>query len=143
MSSTSQGRRVLETERLSRLTTRLCPYQRSDILLCTASYNLPSKRFYLLGYCRAISCSVFAIVQDTMTSEASFAVATTFELLGSPTLLCILGSHLFFNLKEAAEHGVNVGTNWASYSHSAIRFDESGSLNSEGECVSTPSYLNF
>ena len=32
---------------------------------------------------------------------------------------------MFFNLKEAAEHGVNVGTNWSSYSHSAIRFDES------------------
>ena len=31
---------------------------------------------------------------------------------------------MFFNLKEAAEHGVNIGTNWSSYSHSAIRFDE-------------------
>ena len=43
---------------------------------------------------------------------------------GSPTLLSVLGSRLFFNLKEAAEHGVNVGTNWSSYSHSAIHFDE-------------------
>ena len=42
----------------------------------------------------------------------------------SPTFLCVLGSRLFFNLKEAAEHGVNVGTNWSSYSHSVIRFDE-------------------
>ena len=42
---------------------------------------------------------------------------------GSPTLLCDLGSRMFFNLKEAAEHSVNVGTNWSSYSHSAIRFD--------------------
>ena len=44
--------------------------------------------------------------------------------LASPTLLSILGSRMFFNLKEAAEHGVNVGTNWSSYSHSAIHFDE-------------------
>ena len=43
---------------------------------------------------------------------------------GSPTLLCVAGSRMFFNLKEAAEHGVNIGTNWSSYSHSAIRFDE-------------------
>ena len=28
-------------------------------------------------------------------------------------------------VEEAAEHGVNIGTNWSSYSHSAIRFDES------------------
>ena len=46
-----------------------------------------------------------------------------FSLLGSPTILCILGSQVFFNLKEAAEHNVNVGTNWDSYSHSAIDFD--------------------
>ena len=26
---------------------------------------------------------------------------------------------MFFNLREAAEHGVNVGTNWASYPQSA------------------------
>ena len=36
------------------------------------------------------------------------------DTLGSPTFLCILGSRMFFNLKEAAEHGVNVGTNWGS-----------------------------
>ena len=34
---------------------------------------------------------------------------------------------MFFNIKEAAEHGVNIGTNWASYlpsiSEEAIRFE--------------------
>ena len=45
-------------------------------------------------------------------------------LFGEPTLLCIAGSRIFFNLKEAAEHGVNIGTNWSSYSRSAIRFGE-------------------
>ena len=53
----------------------------------------------------------------------SFLVAVLLEGLGSPTLLCVAGSRMFFNLKEAAEHGVNVGTNWSSYSHSAIHFD--------------------
>ena len=43
--------------------------------------------------------------------------------LGSPVLLSVLGSRMFYNLKEAAEHGVNIGTNRSSYSHSAIRFD--------------------
>ena len=55
----------------------------------------------------------------------SFLVITLLVGFGSPTLLCVAGSRMFFNLKEAAEHGVNVGTNWSSYSHSAIRFDES------------------
>lgn len=31
---------------------------------------------------------------------------------GSPTLLCILGSHLLINLKEAGEKGYNEGTNY-------------------------------
>ena len=39
------------------------------------------------------------------------------QALGSPTLLCMLGSRMFFNLREAAGHGVNVGTNWSSYLH--------------------------
>lgn len=67
---------------------------------------------------RAISCSVFNILDDKFAE--SLLSANVLESLGNPTLLCILGSRMFFNLKEAAEHGVNVGTNWSSYSHSAV-----------------------
>ena len=56
--------------------------------------------------------------------EGDSVVTVLLSALGSPTFLCVLGSRMFFNLKEAAEHGVNVGTNWSSYSRSAIRFDE-------------------
>lgn len=31
---------------------------------------------------------------------------------------------MLFNLKEAAEHGVNVGTNWSSQWHTTMRFEE-------------------
>ena len=55
---------------------------------------------------------------------ASLLVFSLLQGFGSPTLLCVAGSRMFFNLKEAAEHGVNIGTNWSSYSHSDIRFDE-------------------
>ena len=54
----------------------------------------------------------------------SFLVIILLSGFGSPALLCVAGSRMFFNLKEAAEHGVNIGTNWSSYSHSAIHFDE-------------------
>ena len=56
--------------------------------------------------------------------ESSFLVDALLLGLGSPTLLSVAGSRMFFNIKEAAEHGVNIGTNWSSYSHSAIRLDE-------------------
>ena len=77
-------------------------------------------------HCFALSTifvTVFVLIGDVL--ESTNTVFDNIVLtLGSPTLLCILGSRLFFNLKEAAEHDVNVGTNWSSYSHSAIRFDE-------------------
>ena len=71
---------------------------------------------------RAICVSVFAIVGNEI--NVSFEVATIMETFGNPTLLCILGSRMFFNLKEAAEHGVNIGTNWSSYPDSVMQFDE-------------------
>ena len=61
-------------------------------------------------------------MNDSLTN--SFLVDELLSGLGGPILLSIAGSRMFFNLKEAAEHGVNIGTNWSSYSHSAIRFDE-------------------
>lgn len=64
---------------------------------------------------RAIFCAVFNIIDDEL-GTTSVLIPYISQAVGSPTLLCILGSHMFFNLKEAAEHGVNSGTNWSSYS---------------------------
>ncbi|EJD00607.1 uncharacterized protein FOMMEDRAFT_159364 [Fomitiporia mediterranea MF3/22] len=41
----------------------------------------------------------------------------------SPTLLCVLGSHLLINLKEAGERGVNEGTDYRSRTVSNFEFD--------------------
>ena len=62
---------------------------------------------------------VFLII-SAFYYNSNVIVVEVIGTLGSPTLLCILGSRMFFNLKEAGEHGVNVGTNWSSYSHSAL-----------------------
>ena len=72
---------------------------------------------------RAIFVALFSIVGARLLTSNT-AVEGVLNTLGRPTLLSILGSHMFFNLKEAAEHGVNIGTNWTSYTHSAIRFDK-------------------
>ena len=48
---------------------------------------------------------------------------------------------MFFNLHEAAEHGVNIGTNWSSYSHSAIRFDEPQFAETHPEYVISAPYI--
>ena len=61
-----------------------------------------------------ISCATFNIVNDSLPSATLLAEAVM-QTLGNPTLLSILGSRMFFNLKEAAEHGINTGTNWISH----------------------------
>ena len=65
---------------------------------------------------------IVQLLGDRFSSD-SFMATVLLEGIGSPTLLCVVGSRIFFNLKEAAEHDVNIGTNWSSYSHSAIHFD--------------------
>ena len=71
---------------------------------------------------RAICVAAFNIAGNEI--DTSLVTSIVLEALGSPILLCILGSRMFFNLKEAAEHVVNIGTNWSSYSNSAICFEE-------------------
>ena len=73
---------------------------------------------------RTISVGILAIVSEEMSPTEPAVVSYIFGLLASTTPLCILGSRIFFNLKEAAERGITVGTNWASYSQSTIDFAE-------------------
>lgn len=116
--SAIQGHRVLETEWLPWLTSRGRPHQRSRFLFLSVSvrgviWSLSDSMSF-----RAMACAVFSVATAL---TASFIPAAIFQSLSDPALLCILGSHMFFNVKEAAEHGVNVGTNWSSYSHSVLR----------------------
>lgn len=92
-------------------------------VLHVACPNRPASVFVNVSL-RAIFVAVFATIGDKFLFNNS-AVNYIVVSLDIPTLLSILGSRMFFNLREAAEHGVNVGTNWSSYSHSAIRFNES------------------
>ena len=80
-----------------------------------------------------------SIILESVQTDDSFLLSAFLEGLGSPTLLCILGNRVFFNLEEAAEHGVNVGTNWSSHSHSSIHFEEPHHGVSDFESVNVPS----
>ncbi|KAH8109979.1 hypothetical protein DFH11DRAFT_1515033 [Phellopilus nigrolimitatus] len=44
------------------------------------------------------------------------------DALGNPSLLCVLGSHLLTNLKEAGERGANGGTSYRMKTTSSIEF---------------------
>ncbi|KAH8109836.1 hypothetical protein DFH11DRAFT_1515133, partial [Phellopilus nigrolimitatus] len=49
-------------------------------------------------------------------------VAQLLTILGSPSLLCVLGSHLLVHLKEAGERGANGGTSYRMKTMSNIEF---------------------
>ena len=55
-------------------------------------------------------CSVFNITNFTIGVTNAFAGNLLFSL-GNPAFMSLLGNHMLFNLKEAAEQGVNEGTN--------------------------------
>ncbi|KAH8112170.1 hypothetical protein DFH11DRAFT_1545874 [Phellopilus nigrolimitatus] len=58
-----------------------------------------------------IFCSVMEIVSDQLNIR-NVLLADLLAILGSPSLLCIVGSHLLVHLKEAGERGANGGTSY-------------------------------
>lgn len=69
---------------------------------------------------RLMFCTVANVV--AFGAELSQLLQNIFNVLGNPTLLCIMGSHLLIHLREAAEKGRNEGTSYRSKPHSAIDF---------------------
>ncbi|KAH8109181.1 hypothetical protein DFH11DRAFT_1515867 [Phellopilus nigrolimitatus] len=68
-----------------------------------------------------IFCSVTEIIGDQLFAQ-NVIVAQLLTILGSPSLLCVLGSHLLVHLKEAGERGANGGTSYRMKTMSSIGF---------------------
>ncbi|KAH8106551.1 hypothetical protein DFH11DRAFT_1549884 [Phellopilus nigrolimitatus] len=64
---------------------------------------------------------VMHIVSDQL-SITNVLLAHLLNVLGSPSLLCVLGSHLLVHLKEAGERGANGGTSYRMKTMSGIEF---------------------
>ena len=76
----------------------------------------------LLRHHSALTC----LILNLTNMEMDFAISTfsqvASESLGSPTLLSIFGSRMFFNLKEAAERNADIDSRWSVESQNAIVF---------------------
>ncbi|KAH8109163.1 hypothetical protein DFH11DRAFT_1548465 [Phellopilus nigrolimitatus] len=70
---------------------------------------------------RVIFCSVMEIISAQL-DVSNILLADFMTLLGSPSLLCVLGSHLLVHLKEAGERGVNEGMSYKMKTISNIEF---------------------
>ncbi|KAH8112167.1 hypothetical protein DFH11DRAFT_1545872 [Phellopilus nigrolimitatus] len=68
-----------------------------------------------------IFCSVMEIMAIQLIISST-VVADLLDVLGSPSLLCLLGSRLLVHLKEAGEMGANGGTSYRMNTMSNIEF---------------------
>ncbi|KAH8109195.1 hypothetical protein DFH11DRAFT_1814244, partial [Phellopilus nigrolimitatus] len=59
-----------------------------------------------LYFIMVIACSVMEIITDQL-DITNVLLANFLVILGNPSLLCVLGSHLLVHLKEAGERGAN------------------------------------
>ncbi|KAH8109219.1 hypothetical protein DFH11DRAFT_1548514 [Phellopilus nigrolimitatus] len=70
---------------------------------------------------RVIFCSVMRIMAIQFYIP-NILLADFLTILGSPSFLCVLGSHLLVHLKEAGERGANGGTSYRMKTMSNIDF---------------------
>ncbi|EJC99041.1 uncharacterized protein FOMMEDRAFT_161261 [Fomitiporia mediterranea MF3/22] len=59
----------------------------------------------------AVACCTFNVIETRIKIPNAYLAAVIGDL-GSPSLLCLLGSRLLVHLKEAAEQGHNEGTSY-------------------------------
>ncbi|KAH8107333.1 hypothetical protein DFH11DRAFT_1517754 [Phellopilus nigrolimitatus] len=76
----------------------------------------------VIYYFMVILCSAIDLILASESNVANVLLAGTLALLGSPSLLCVIGSHLLVHLKEAGEQGVNEGTSYRMTPVSSIGF---------------------
>ncbi|KAH8109854.1 hypothetical protein DFH11DRAFT_1746854 [Phellopilus nigrolimitatus] len=68
-----------------------------------------------------IFCSVMEIMANQLYIPNAL-LADILSILGSPSLLCVLGNHLLVHLKETGERGANGGTSYRMKTMSNLEF---------------------
>ena len=84
---------------------------------------------------------MFAILTFRLRFSNDF-LSSILVQLGNPAFLCVLGSRMLFNLKEAGERGQNEGTSYNATSRtvSGMEFAEPHQVNPEGEIHASLSF---
>ena len=112
----------MEAARVVGIEAASCHDQRPCTIPYDVSLSNLSTEMVTLTIFSAVSIGLLADAIEEL-EDTSIIELFIFDLLVSTTPLSIIGSRIFFNLKEAADHGVSTGSNWASYANSAIRFN--------------------
>ncbi|OCB87157.1 hypothetical protein A7U60_g5671 [Sanghuangporus baumii] len=86
----------------------------------------------ILYFIFVIIITVFAILGFKLQLSTVF-LGTLLNTLGNPSFLCILGSRILINLKDAGEQGCNEGTSYKVPTRTVTEMDFAESINRERE----------
>ena len=111
-------------------------------MLCTYRFLVIKYAFSNILLIRVILCSVINLIDYQLEYELDSTRSSIISILGSPSLLCLLGSRMFINLKEAGSSDVKSGSSTSALSQqsgssvvSDLQFaDVTGSMNSGKYC---------
>ena len=111
-------------------------------MLCTYLFLVIKYSLTNILLLRIIFCSIINLVVYQLEYELDSTRNSIVYILGNPSLLCLLGSRMFINLKEAGSSDVKSGSSTSAPSQqsgrsvvSDLQFaDVTGSMNSGKYC---------
>ena len=114
-------------------------------MLCTYRFLVIKYALSNILLLRVIFCSIINLVDYQLEYELDSTREIIVSTLGNPILLCLLGSRMFINLKEAGSSDVKGGSSTSAPSQqsgrsvvSDLQFaDVSGSMNSGKYCLTS------
>ena len=114
-------------------------------MLCTYRFLVIKYSLTNILLLRIIFCSIINLVVYQLEYELDSTRNNIVYILGNPSLLCLLGSRMFINLKEAGSSDVKGGSSTSAPSQqsgssvvSDLQFaDVTGSMNSGKYCLTS------
>ena len=114
-------------------------------MLCTYRFLVIKYALTNILLIRILFCSIINLIDYQLGHEINSTRNSIFSILGNPSLLCLLGSRMFINLKEAGSSDVKSGSSTSAPSQqsgnsvvSDLQFaDVTGSMNSGKYCLTS------
>ena len=114
-------------------------------MLCTYRFLVIKYALTNILLLRFIFCSIINLIGFKSDYELNSTREVIVYILGNPSLLCLLGSRMFINLKEAGSSDVKSGSSTSALSQqsgrsvvSDLQFaDVSGSMNTGKYCLTS------
>ena len=114
-------------------------------MLCTYRFLVIKYTLTNILLLRIIFCSIINLIVFKSDYELNSTREVIVSILGNPSYLCLLGSRMFINLKEAGSSDVKGGSSTSAPSQQSERSavsdlqfaDVSGSMNSGKYCLTS------